>query len=112
MHGILSDKNLISRGAVLSNLKSIYNVFTVFNRVPLNQCQTVSKTLFCSMVYLNRLFLKFCDVVAPWICWEVNSTGDIPYTEMSVHLQSDLYGMGKVHDLHVKCYNCVCSVLV
>ena len=34
----------------------------------------------------------------------VNSTGDIPYTEMPVDLQSDLYGMGKVHDLHVECY--------
>ena len=62
-------KNQISRGAVLSNSKNIYNVFTVFNKVPLNQCQAVFKTLFCSMVYLNRLFLKFCDVVAHWICW-------------------------------------------
>ena len=62
-------KNLISRGAVLSNSKSIYNVFTVFYEVPLNQCQAVFKTLLCSMVYLNRLFLNFCDVVAHWICW-------------------------------------------
>ena len=61
-------KNLISQGAVLSNLKSIYNIFTVFDKVSLNQCQAVSKTLFCSMVYLNRLFKKFCDVVAHWIC--------------------------------------------
>ena len=38
---------------------------------------------------------------------DVNSTGDIPNTEMSVDLQPDLYGMGKVHDLHVECYNCV-----
>ena len=30
---------------------------------------------------------------------EVNSTGDIPYTEMSVDLQPDLYRMGKVCDL-------------
>ena len=43
---------------------------------------------------------------------EVNSTGDIPYTGMSVDLQPDLYGTGKVHDLHVECYNCVFSVLV
>ena len=56
VHGILSDKNLISRGVVLSNSKSIYNVFTVFNKVPLNQCQAGFKTLFRSMVYLNRFF--------------------------------------------------------
>ena len=43
---------------------------------------------------------------------EVNSTGDIPYTEMPVDLQPDLYGMGKVHDLHVECYNCVFYLLV
>ena len=43
---------------------------------------------------------------------EVNSTGDIPYTEMSIDLQPDMYGMEKVHDLHVECYNCVFSVLV
>ena len=41
---------------------------------------------------------------------EVDSTGDIPYTEMPVEL--DLYGMEKGHDLHVKCYNCVFSVLI
>ena len=43
---------------------------------------------------------------------EVNSTGDIPYTGMSVDPQSDLYGTGKVRDLHVECHNCVFSVLV
>ena len=42
---------------------------------------------------------------------KVNS-GDIRCTEMPVDLQPDLYEMGKVHDLHVECYNCVFSVLV
>ena len=61
-------KNLISQGAVLSNSKSIY-IFTVhtahvFNKVLLNKSRAVSKTLSCSMVYLDGLFLKFCDTVA------------------------------------------------
>ena len=55
--------------------------------------------------------LKFCDVVAHWFLRGKNSTGDIPNTEMLTDMQPDLYGMGKAHNLHVKCYNCVFSVL-
>ena len=63
---------------MLSNSKSIYNVFTVFNKVPLNQCQAVFKTLFCSIVYLNRLFLSSVMLLHTGFVGEVNSKGDIP----------------------------------
>ena len=98
---------------MLSNTKRVYNVFTVFNKVPLNQCQAVFKILFCLMVYLNRLFEEsFVILLHTGLVGEVNSIGDIPCTEMSADLQPDLYEMGNVHDLHVECYNCVFSVLV
>ena len=37
-----------------------------------------------------------------------NCTGDIPYIEMPVDLQPVLYGIGKVHDLHVEYYIKLC----
>ena len=78
---------------MFSNLQGIYKVFTVFDKVLLNQCQTVSKTF-----YLNRLFGSFVMLLHTGFVWKVNSTGDIPYTEMSVDLQSNLYEIEKVHD--------------
>ena len=39
------------------------------------------------MVYLNRLFWSFVMLLHTEFVAEVNSTGDISYTEMSVVLQ-------------------------